>query len=155
MQDATTLYVQSMDDVRMERGDYIMFSGDVVHAGSAYDHDNARIRFYVDGVDVPPVGNATYFPGDSDDDDDDEGIVTNVNEHGDEEADEDERQSHRPPPRVLGRTRRWRCRRRRCGGRNSVVAARPGSGFAVKLLAAAPPCRMRRAAWCRRRRPAS
>lgn len=44
----------------LEKGDVLVFDGDVVHAGSAYDRANMRIHVYVDSVDCKRKHNATY-----------------------------------------------------------------------------------------------
>ena len=46
---------------QLQRGDVLMFEGDVVHAGSAYASDNVRIHAYLDSDEVRRERNRTYL----------------------------------------------------------------------------------------------
>jgi hypothetical protein len=47
--------------VHLSEGDAILFRGDLVHAGSAYDSQNMRIHAYLDSIAVPRDPNRTYI----------------------------------------------------------------------------------------------
>ena len=44
----------------LEPGDLVIFRGDLVHAGSAYDNRNIRLHAYLDSPAVPRVANRTW-----------------------------------------------------------------------------------------------
>lgn len=44
----------------LEPGDLVIFRGDLVHAGSAYDRRNIRLHAYLDSPAVPRVANRTW-----------------------------------------------------------------------------------------------
>jgi ectoine hydroxylase-related dioxygenase (phytanoyl-CoA dioxygenase family) len=46
--------------VHLSAGDAILFRGDLIHAGSAYDNQNMRIHAYLDSTAVPRDPNRTY-----------------------------------------------------------------------------------------------
>ena len=48
-------------DVFMESGDVLVFDGDFVHAGAAYDEMNARVHVYLDVPDCKRNTNTTYL----------------------------------------------------------------------------------------------
>ena len=43
-------------------GDIIVFEGDVLHAGSAYTHENTRVHVYLDVHSVPRQRDITWIP---------------------------------------------------------------------------------------------
>jgi ectoine hydroxylase-related dioxygenase (phytanoyl-CoA dioxygenase family) len=45
---------------QMSHGDILIFEGDAVHAGSAYDVSNTRMHIYIDTVGCPRQNNKTY-----------------------------------------------------------------------------------------------
>ena len=47
--------------ISLKRGQILVFRGDLVHAGSSYDHDNCRIHVFMDSDMVPRYPNRTYF----------------------------------------------------------------------------------------------
>jgi ectoine hydroxylase-related dioxygenase (phytanoyl-CoA dioxygenase family) len=47
--------------VHLSTGDAVLFRGDLVHAGSAYDSQNMRIHAYLDSAVVPRDPNRTYI----------------------------------------------------------------------------------------------
>lgn len=47
--------------VRLNAGDAVLFRGDLVHAGSAYEHHNLRIHAYLDHPAVPRDPNRTWI----------------------------------------------------------------------------------------------
>lgn len=56
-------------DLLLEKGDVLLFRGDLVHAGSAYPakqfaHGHARVHLYVDVVGGERERNTTFFPDD-------------------------------------------------------------------------------------------
>ena len=53
LEEGTKLAVHGIGDVLLQRGDCLVFDGDLVHAGSAYpDAPNTRVHVYLD---VPTV----------------------------------------------------------------------------------------------------
>ena len=44
----------------MAHGDIVIFEGDAVHAGSAYDVSNTRMHIYIDAAGCPRKNNRTY-----------------------------------------------------------------------------------------------
>lgn len=46
--------------VSLNPGDLLIFRGDLVHAGSAYEEENVRLHCYLDSPDVPRVKNRTW-----------------------------------------------------------------------------------------------
>jgi hypothetical protein len=62
IENRTVLDVLNTEQIVLQRGDMIVFDGDLVHAGSAYiTKDNTRIHMYLDSVDVERVENTTYI----------------------------------------------------------------------------------------------
>lgn len=51
---------EDRQDVCLEPGDVLVFRGDVVHAGAAYDSDNVRLHAYLDSNMVERRGNSTW-----------------------------------------------------------------------------------------------
>lgn len=47
--------------LHMERGQILVFDGDVVHAGAAYERDNIRLHAYFDTPEIRREKNTTYF----------------------------------------------------------------------------------------------
>jgi hypothetical protein len=45
----------------LNKGDLITFTGDTIHAGSAYEKSNTRIHMYLDVPDVRRRRNSTYY----------------------------------------------------------------------------------------------
>lgn len=60
LQDQTALYIGGTD-VALSAGDMLVFDGDVVHAGAAFESCNTRVHFYLDSYEVPRDFNRTYF----------------------------------------------------------------------------------------------
>ena len=48
-------------DVLLDKGDILVFRGDLVHAGSSYKDDNIRIHAYLDSPVVPRDKNTTFI----------------------------------------------------------------------------------------------
>lgn len=44
----------------LHAGDVLMFEGDVVHAGAAYERENVRVHAYVDSNEIKRLPNKTY-----------------------------------------------------------------------------------------------
>jgi ectoine hydroxylase-related dioxygenase (phytanoyl-CoA dioxygenase family) len=51
----------SVVHVSLNKGDALLFRGDLVHAGSAYTKPNVRIHFYLDSPLVKRVANRTWI----------------------------------------------------------------------------------------------
>ena len=51
----------SVDHVSLNKGDALLFRGDLVHAGSAYTQSNVRVHFYLDSPLVKRVANRTWI----------------------------------------------------------------------------------------------
>ena len=49
------------EDVTLDPGDMLIFRGDLVHAGSAYDQDNIRLHCYFDIFKIPRTKDRTYL----------------------------------------------------------------------------------------------
>lgn len=64
LQDDTYFHVLDEEVFTMERGDVLIFSGDTVHAGAAYEKTNVRIHMYMDSNDVRRTKNTTYLLSD-------------------------------------------------------------------------------------------
>jgi hypothetical protein len=47
--------------LELEKGDIFIFRGDLIHAGSRYEHDNVRIHTYLDSPVVPRDPNRTWI----------------------------------------------------------------------------------------------
>jgi hypothetical protein len=47
--------------VRLQAGDVLLFRGDLVHAGSAYNAANVRLHCYLDAADVSRPPDMTWF----------------------------------------------------------------------------------------------
>ena len=45
----------------LKKGQVLIFDGDMVHAGSAYEKENTRIHLYLDSEEVPRRRNKTYL----------------------------------------------------------------------------------------------
>ena len=60
LQDETRLELLE-ETVHLNRGDVLVFRGDVVHAGSWYEQENLRIHAYVDVEGASRRTNATYI----------------------------------------------------------------------------------------------
>ena len=54
-------YPVFQETVRLSAGDAVLFRGDLVHAGSAYDRQNIRIHAYLDHPAVPRDPNRTWI----------------------------------------------------------------------------------------------
>ncbi len=54
----------SSQEICLEPGDILIFRGDLIHAGAAYDKLNVRIHVYLDSPDVSRMPNRTWFPSD-------------------------------------------------------------------------------------------
>jgi len=52
-------------EIELNPGDVLVFRGDLVHAGSAYNTKNNRIHLYLDSPLVSRPSNTTWFPSDS------------------------------------------------------------------------------------------
>lgn len=64
LEDGTRLCVSGHDDVQLQRGDTLVFEGDVVHAGAPYeDRPNTRIHVYLPSACSPQPDNETYTLG--------------------------------------------------------------------------------------------
>ena len=51
-------------EVHLERGDVLIFDGDLVHAGAGYEKSNVRVHVYLYACGVPkPNGNTYMVPG--------------------------------------------------------------------------------------------
>ena len=62
LEEGTKLAVHGIGDVLLQRGDCLVFDGDLVHAGSAYpDAPNTRVHVYLDVPTVERVKNRTWF----------------------------------------------------------------------------------------------
>lgn len=66
LQDGTRLAVRDAasgkeQDVVINRGDSIVFTGDTVHAGAAYSKENTRAHAYLDTVSVKRLPNTTWL----------------------------------------------------------------------------------------------
>lgn len=46
----------------LNKGDFLMFSGDTVHAGASYEKENTRIHVYLDVPNIRRQKNRTWFP---------------------------------------------------------------------------------------------
>ena len=60
LEDSTKLSTPS-GDIPMSTGDVLIFDGDFVHAGAAYDMENTRVHMYLDSASVPLPRNMTYL----------------------------------------------------------------------------------------------
>ena len=47
--------------VFLKKGDFLIFRGDTIHAGSAYERENTRVHVYLDNPDVPRQSNKTWL----------------------------------------------------------------------------------------------
>lgn len=45
----------------LKKGQVLIFDGDMVHAGSAYEKENTRMHLYLDSDEVPRLRNKTYL----------------------------------------------------------------------------------------------
>jgi len=61
LQNNTYFNVRKQKKIELKKGQVLIFDGDLVHAGSAYDKDNTRIHFYLDSVEVSRTRNKTYL----------------------------------------------------------------------------------------------
>ena len=48
-------------EIYLDQGDCLVFDGDCVHAGSAYDYDNVWLHVYLDVIDIKRGKNYTRF----------------------------------------------------------------------------------------------
>lgn len=48
--------------ITLKPGDGILFRGDIMHAGAAYNDANTRLFAYLDSPEIERLPNATYFP---------------------------------------------------------------------------------------------
>jgi hypothetical protein len=46
--------------LRLKKGELLIFRGDLVHAGSAYEEENIRLHIYLDSPKIPRVHNRTW-----------------------------------------------------------------------------------------------
>ena len=60
LEDETSLVLQDRV-VLLGAGDVLVFDGDLVHAGAAYEHGNTRLHLYLDVPCVHRAHNTTYF----------------------------------------------------------------------------------------------
>tara|TARA_B100000482_G_C12612327_1_gene299605 strand:+ start:130 stop:573 length:444 start_codon:yes stop_codon:yes gene_type:complete len=61
LQDETYFNVHKKKKIVMKKGQILIFDGDLIHAGSAYDVENTRIHIYLDSPDVLRSRNKTYL----------------------------------------------------------------------------------------------
>ena len=59
-------WVTPRETVHLDQGDVLVFDGDVVHAGGAYENENIRCHLYLDSCDVIRTINTTYLTIDVD-----------------------------------------------------------------------------------------
>ena len=48
-------------EVHLELGEVLLFHGDLVHAGAAYERDNMRVHLYLHAIGVVPPNGNTYY----------------------------------------------------------------------------------------------
>ena len=61
LEDNTYFNIHKKRKILLKKGQILIFDGDLVHAGSAYDEENTRIHFYLDSPHVPRKKNKTYL----------------------------------------------------------------------------------------------
>ena len=61
LEDNTYFNIHKKRKIVLKKGQILIFDGDLVHAGSAYDKENTRIHFYLDSPDVRRKKNKTYL----------------------------------------------------------------------------------------------
>jgi len=61
LQDNTSLNIHKRKKIDLKRGEMLLFSGDVIHAGSHYDNENTRIHIYLDSNEVKRQRNKTFI----------------------------------------------------------------------------------------------
>lgn len=54
-------FTHSGGNVALDAGDVVVFDGDFVHAGSAYDNDHIRVHVYLDALGVKRIHNQTFY----------------------------------------------------------------------------------------------
>ena len=65
LMDGTTLNVWDKDEKEkiqhLNKGDILIFRGDLIHAGSAYENENIRMHCYIDSTLIPRTPNRTHI----------------------------------------------------------------------------------------------
>ena len=61
IEDNTKLNILGEGEVYLNQGDCLVFEGDCVHGGSAYNYDNVRLHTYLDVIDIKRSENSTWF----------------------------------------------------------------------------------------------
>lgn len=57
----TTTVASKGTTVLLQKGQVLLFLGDLIHAGAAYSKRNIRLHAFIDSIKVPRTVNATYY----------------------------------------------------------------------------------------------
>lgn len=61
LEEGTTLSIYGEGDVSLNIGDCLVFDGDLVHAGSAYERANTRVHMFLDVPTLTRQANRTWY----------------------------------------------------------------------------------------------